>query len=244
MKGQKLAVCFATLISGSAALSWTSPVLADRGQYYLEQAEFEMAKSERSVSAMNRFIQQYPASDWREQAEYERDRLAYTQAAQQGTSAAVETFIKSYPDSSWLPNAHFMLKRLKQDEASRRASKGYTSSDHELSEAEPRTRSSEKPSRYAKPSGDRSQDRVSRALSIYGDRRAEKQREKEEALEAKREQEKHQRNCNRMRDGMEALNQRMRWYNLDDQGQRQYLSDQQVEQSKQRLAEKYQAECG
>ncbi|GLQ30149.1 tetratricopeptide repeat protein [Litoribrevibacter albus] len=226
----------------AAGISVSVPTYAQdaRAQNYLEQAEFEMAKSEQSVDALNRFIETYPASRWRANAEYERDRLAYTQAAQQGTSAAVQAFIDAHPDSAWLPNAHFMLNRLKKDETARRGSASSSVASDESTNNTPK----EKPSRYKKPESNRDQDRVTRALSIYGDRRAEKQRLKDEKRKEQQEEAKKRDACGRLKDSIRRLGERVVWYNLDDQGNRQYVSDDTVSQTRERLTRQYQKECG
>lgn len=214
-----------------------------REQNYLEQAEYQMAKSEGTISALNQFLQKYPYSRWREKAEYDRDRLAYMKAAQKGSSAAVQEFMRLYPNSAWLPNAQFMLNRLKKDEASRSGRKTSSEGKTPANEGITQTRT-EKPSRYKKPEPRSGQDSVTRALAIYGDRRAEKQKLKEEELKVKQEQENHQRECNRMKDSIRRLGERVNWYDLDEKGERKFIPEDQVQQAKQRLIQRYNQKCG
>lgn len=213
-----------------------------REQYYLEQAEYQMAKSEGTIEALNTFLQKYPETRWREKAEYDRDRLAYMKAAQKGSSVAVQAFISRYPNSAWLPNAQFMLNRLKKDEAARRGHADISSNKTPpVDGSEAKT---EKPSRYKKPESNSGQDRVTRALAIYGERRADKQKIKEAELKAKQEQEKHKRQCNQMKDSIRRLGERVVWYDLDENGNRKVVSDDRVQQRKQQLVSRYQQQCG
>ena len=223
---------FKTLLLSFAFILSTAVFGQDnRQQYYFEQAEYETAKSERSISALNRFIRKYPHSKFKRTAVYERDRLAYVESANSDSSASVQNFIDNYPRSAWLPKAKYMLKQLKQSE------RGSTARTKVASAGD------SKVSAY-QSSSENSMDRVRKALSVYESGHNERQKVKEETEKQQVLLAKQQQKCDRLSDRLRTYNEGRRWYNLDAQGERQYLNDEQIARNHQNIKKKYSQHCG
>ena len=86
-------------------------------------------------------------------------------------------------------------------------------------------------------------DRVTRALSIYS--KINKQRSEEAVLQReKREQiAQLERECNQMKDQLRQFKHNIRWYQLDDQGNRVYMKKDDVKKQKQVLRDSIQQHC-
>jgi hypothetical protein len=217
-----------------------------------EKAALKAAQSENSVSALNRFIDQHPDSEWLEKAIYERDKLAYHQATETKQIGAVASFIEQYPQSQWVVQAKSHLLRMKQEQKllddmaekqqqleiqrqqlAQQQQKAVTTEPKQVTPKQ--TTDSKAPS---------SRDRVARALSIY-----QKQRQQEQAqLNQKQKQDvlaqRNQRRCLSMKDQIDQYTQqRVRWYELDSAGERIYLSSQQIASKRKTLQQQYQDQC-
>jgi len=86
-------------------------------------------------------------------------------------------------------------------------------------------------------------ERIQRQLELANELRAkrlQKQREKEQQLQQEEQLEKH---CNRLKDELRRMDERRRWYRLDENGERIYISEAEVRQRKQSLQTEYDRRC-
>jgi hypothetical protein len=85
--------------------------------------------------------------------------------------------------------------------------------------------------------------RIKRQLELANEMRAErlkKQREKEQQAE---QEERTQKHCTRLKDELRRLGERRRWYRLDDNGERVFLSDAEVRHKKDSIQKQYDQHC-
>ncbi|WP_455209837.1 hypothetical protein [Kaarinaea lacus] len=86
-------------------------------------------------------------------------------------------------------------------------------------------------------------ERIQRQLELAEELRNErlkKQREKEKQLEQEEQLEKR---CNKLKDDLRRFGERRRWYQLDEYGERVYLSDAEIKHKKQSLQKEYDQRC-
>lgn len=86
-------------------------------------------------------------------------------------------------------------------------------------------------------------ERTKRQLELANQLRKErlkKQREKEKKLQI---EEKTRKSCVKMEDDLRRFNERRRWYRLDENGERVFLSDKEVEVKRQSIQKKYDSHC-
>ncbi len=86
-------------------------------------------------------------------------------------------------------------------------------------------------------------DRIKRQLELANElreKRLNKQREKEEQL---RNEEQLEKRCARLKDELRRLGERRRWYQLNEKGERIYLSDGEVEFKKETVQKEYDRQC-
>jgi hemolysin activation/secretion protein len=86
-------------------------------------------------------------------------------------------------------------------------------------------------------------ERIKRQLELANElreSRLKKQREKEEQLRSEAQLEKR---CVRIKDELRRLGERRRWYQLNEKGERIYLTDAEVKHKKQTLQQEYDQRC-
>ena len=208
-----------------------------------EKALFEQAQAAGTISALNQFIAQHPESAWYDQAIYQRNKLAYQQAAATNDPKRLGDFIAQNPDSRWRPHAEQALKRLQRNQAHQQQLREQQEVLTERQRRRP-TLSSNVKARAVASGNDDSRERVERALSIY-----QKQRELEASeIERKRKMEsranQQAQRCARVRDQLKQYERkRIRWYELDENGERVFLSKAQVEREQNALQQQYREFC-
>ncbi len=218
-----------------------------------EQQELQKAQQSNSITELNRFIKDHPQSDWIERAIYERDKLAYHQAIETNQVKALEAFIAEYADSQWLPQASNRLQRLKQEQKllaemelkqqQLDIQRQQIAKQQQQQQAEAQQQAEEMQAPKQISTGLSGRDRVARALAIYEKQRQQQQQVNNEQLKQQQKDEKLQQKCIRVKDQITQYEQRVRWYDLDKNGKRIYLSKQEVAQKKQQLQQQYQEYC-
>jgi flagellar motility protein MotE (MotC chaperone) len=86
-------------------------------------------------------------------------------------------------------------------------------------------------------------ERVKRQLELANElreKRLKKQREKQEQLRIEEQLEKH---CARLKDELRRLGERRRWYQLNEKGERIYLTDSEVRHKKASVQKVYDRQC-
>lgn len=86
-------------------------------------------------------------------------------------------------------------------------------------------------------------ERIKRQLELANElreKRLNKQREKEKQL---RNEEKLESSCARLKDELRRLGERRRWYQLDENGERVYLTDDEVRRKKETVQNEYDRQC-
>ena len=86
-------------------------------------------------------------------------------------------------------------------------------------------------------------ERIKRQLELANElreKRLKKQREKEEQLHNEQQLEKH---CARLKDELRRLGERRRWYQLNEKGERIYLTDSEVRHKKESVRNEYGRQC-
>lgn len=86
-------------------------------------------------------------------------------------------------------------------------------------------------------------ERIKRQLELASqlrEQRLKKQREKEKRLEM---EEKTRKNCGKIKDDLKKFSERRRWYQLDENGDRVFLSDKQVAERRNAIQNNYDKSC-
>ena len=221
-------------------------------QHQLEQQALQQAQQSKDLSQLNRFIADYPESEWIERAIYERDKLAYHQAVEKNQIEALQSFISQYANSQWIPQARNRLQRLQQEQKlladiekkqqQLEIQRQQVVIQQQQAAAE-QQQSEEKQAPEKIKTSLSSRDRVAKALAIYQKQRQQEQQEENEQQQQQIREEKLQQKCIQIKDQIEQYRQRIRWYDLDKNGKRIYLSKQQVENNRQSLQRQYQENC-
>ncbi len=212
----------------------------NRAQYDIDKAQFEFALQQKSISLFNEFIQQRPDTVWMENALYYRDKLALDFAKSEGTEEALNNFLEDYPGSAWVDNALYHRDKLA------RPGKNNASfvNSHEAVPIDTNLESEGRNHQPAEQSLSTEQLRVQKALAIYEQINKEKRLASVNAEKIRRKEEKKKRDCIVMHDRLRSFDERKRWYNLNDQGNRVYLSDEEVNRSKLTYGAMVERKCG
>ncbi len=205
----------------------------------------EDARQRKDIAALETFIRDNPQSGWREVAIFYRDEFAYREATAKGDAKSLEQYIRRYPDSQWKTFAEQRLEQIRREE---KAQQDRLQRQRKLTgKPTPIPGSSgsvatEQPATQAifeapKPASD-ARERVQRALSIYEQQREEKKFDEYQQKQRQKAEQERKRNCIRMRDQLKQFNSNIRWYQLDAEGKRVFLDEQQVD-AKRRETENY-----
>jgi len=217
--------------------------------YYREKIILDEAIESNDIKLINHFLKQYPMSAWYKTGVYYRDKIAFTQAKEINTITSYTEYLDSYAGSDWQEHAEYQLKRLKKAlpkskpvNAVRNKSVKMAPSNDVLVDTE--KTSSPKIAEVTNPLPPlTTAERLNKAVAIYDimredkERRAEIKRKNREKAKAK----KHK--CNVMKDSINRYDEHIVWYDLDANGDRRYLTKQDVENNKQKEIEKYQRIC-
>lgn len=212
----------------------------NRAQYDIDKAQFEFALQQKSISLFNEFIQQRPDTVWMENARYYRDKLALDFAKSEGTEEALNKFLQDYPGSAWVDNALYHRDKLA------RPGKKVPSieNSHERARVDANLETLSRNHQPVEQDPSPEQLRVQKALAIYEQINKEKQLASANAEKIRRQEEKRKRDCIVMHDQLRSFDERKRWYRLDDQGNRVYLSDDEVNRSKLTYGAMVERKCG
>jgi hypothetical protein len=236
-----------------------------RQQFEQEKTSLQAAIDKQSVSAIDRFIADHPASDWLAKARFERDKLTYQQAVESDKISNLEQFIAEYPQSTWISQAKNRLQRLRQEkkllaeieqkqkkldaqreQLAQQQSRNKDEVIEETTTPAPATDSvkveSTAPSRPA--SGISATERVNRALSIYQQQRQQEQQVIEQRKQEQLKEEQKKRECAALKAENDKFRYNFNYYDLNGDGKKTYMTKHQIIMKKKELQAKYDEMCG
>ena len=85
--------------------------------------------------------------------------------------------------------------------------------------------------------------RIKRQLELADEMRNERLKKQQEKERRQEKEEKLEKQCQKINDDLRRMNERRRWYRLDDKGERVYLSEAEVTSKKQSLQSEYDKRC-
>ena len=201
----------------------------DNAIYYRDEVALKNAKAIGTVESIENFIKQYPDSVWLDSAVYARDKAAYTLAKTENTQSAYEEFIKMYPNSRWKEKAEYKLDAI---------NKSKTASLKEEKSASSAPTISKPLNEPASP-----QKRVNRALQIYSEIDKKRQLEKQEKLRKEAVELRKKKTCHYLKDRLKRYGERVKWYRLDENGNREFSTEEQVTESREKVERRYAELC-
>lgn len=206
--------------------------------YYRDKAAVDIAKKNGSIGALESFLERYPDSAWKNHAIHFRDKKAYRQAKMLNTLEAYNEFLVKYPNSQWTEKVLKKRDRLMNvTENATLVSGKKTATTNVLKEPVQPRQSSQTQTMSLK------EQRTQKALEVYEELNERRQQEKKEKLEAKLKQQKKRRQCNRMNDQLKKYSVGRRWYDLDENGERRYLTDEEIQKKRKALQSRYKQHC-
>jgi len=196
----------------------------ENASWYRDKLLLEIAKKNGSVGAINAFLATYPNSSWYNHAVHFRDKSAYRQARLINTLEVYDDFLNKYPGSQWQEKVEKLRKKLVNLALNKTKSR-------KVKKFQPELLSTIKTDKPESAEVRRNQ----AALAIYDGIRQKKKKEKQAKLEKKEKRLALKRYCHRVKDQLRRIDEGRRWYRLDDQGERYFLSDAQIDASRQKL---------
>jgi hypothetical protein len=241
-------------------LNWQEQAAAEqqaRLKFKQEQAALDAARASNNINLLNQFIFDHPDSQWLERAVFYRDQMAYREAVAEKTPKALQGFITTYPNSQWAPQAEQGIQRLNnefrlqqemvkqearlKEQRQQLAGQGNRGTARSASGRDP-LELQVQGQRQARQTS--SQDRVSRALAIYQQQRDQEKKQSFQQQQQRAAEQERQRRCNEISDQLRQYQRnRVRWYELDENGERVFLSDDQIESSKREMQQYREKHC-
>jgi outer membrane protein assembly factor BamD (BamD/ComL family) len=86
---------------------------ADRAKLRVHRLEFNLAKEQNTIEALQSFIENYPESKQVDSARTIIHKLAYNEAIFTNTESSISDFIKKYPSAPQVKEANWILDKLK-----------------------------------------------------------------------------------------------------------------------------------
>ena len=204
----------------------------ESARWYRDKLLVNTAKKNGSVGAINTFLTNHPDSAWFDHAIHFRDKSAYRQARLINTLEVYDDFLNKYPGSQWQEKVEKLKKRLLNLGLNKTKSS-------KLKEFQPELLSSIKIDKPESAEVRRNQ----AALAIYDDIRQKRKKEKQAKQKKKDIRLALKRYCHKVKDQLRRIDEGRRWYRLDDQGERYFLSDTQIDASRQKLINKNIDKC-
>ncbi len=204
----------------------------ENASWYRDKLLLEIAKKNGSVGAINAFLATYPNSSWYNHAVHFRDKSAYRQARLINTLEVYDDFLNKYPGSQWQEKVEKLRKKLVNLALNKTKSR-------KVKKFQPELLSTIKTDKPESAEVRRNQ----AALAIYDGIRQKKKKEKQAKLEKKEKRLALKRYCHRVKDQLRRIDEGRRWYRLDDQGERYFLSDAQIDASRQKLIDNNIEKC-
>lgn len=210
--------------------------------WYRDKLLVEQAKKNGSVGAINTFLEKHPNSAWYNHAVHFRDKSAYRQAKLINTLEVYDNFLFNYPGSQWQEKVEKRKKKLL-------ISGGHQSAKTESTARGSKTRGSKRGQpelldsiKIDKPISAEVR-RNQAALAIYDDIRQQKNKEAQAKKKKKEQRLALKRYCHKVNDQLRRIDEGRRWYQLNDEGERTFLSDTQIDEAKQKLLDKHNKKC-
>ncbi len=204
----------------------------ENASWYRDKMLLDIAKKNGSVGAINTFLTTYPNSSWYNHGVHFRDKSAYRQAKLINTLEVYDDFLNKYPSSQWQKKVEKLKKRLVN------LAKNKTK-PRNVKKFQPELLSTIKPNKPESAEVRRNQ----AALAIYDGIRQKREKEKQTKLKKKEKRLALKRYCHRVKDQLRRIDEGRRWYRLDDQGERYFLSDAQIDASRKKLVDKNIEKC-
>lgn len=220
----------------------------ERITYQQEKKALDRARSSNDPVEINAFIQQHPDSVWLDIAHYHHDRLVVQNAIDAKDTTKLKQFIHHKQHSQWRQHAEHYLKKFSRERNVELAKKKnlQTETPAELTIRKtplPAQKKTSQAKKIKKASSDDARDRVNRALAIYKKMDNQKQIQLRQQKKQQQNDQKRSRNCNRMKDQLIQYTKRIRWYELDGQGNRVFLKKEEVNKRKQAAQNDYDKYC-
>ncbi len=215
-----------------------------------DKQAFDKAKDSGDPKLLFRFIHENPDSAWLETAQYHLEKLLVENAIAKRNIQALEGFIRNYPKSDWTLIAKRHLTQFEYDQKQQ-----ITPLDNNEPVLEQRKDSKPNPgdpirieqrvgtTQSTSNNRNDARERVNRALSIYSKVNKQKTKQLEQQKLKREEEEKIARLCIEMKDQLKQFRSNVRWYELDEQGNRVYIDKDTVSQQKQTIQENIQQYC-
>jgi len=213
-----------------------------------EKQLIDQARKNKDIAALNDFIRKHPDSEWLDTALFYRDQFAYREAMAKGDRNSLERYLKEHPDSQWTGFVQQQLEQIQREEDALKARqererllKGKNLAGKlpiQPAAEESSAETAESPAQAlveppSAPSPLSARERIQRALSIYEKQRAEKEFSEYQQQQREQDKRQQQRNCSRMRRQLAAFEKRFRWYRIDEQGEKIFLSEKEIAQKRQ-----------
>lgn len=216
--------------------------------YRQEKKALDLARSSNDPEAIRAFIQQYPGSVWLDIAYYQHDRLVVQDAINAKDTSKLNRFIHQNRHSQWRQHAEHYLKkfnRVRDEEQEKKTSQLSQQNAEQTIGGIPRPVQNKvtHTTKIKKSSNNDSRDRVNRALSIYQKMSNQKQLKVRQQKKQQLNEEKQVHHCNTMKDQLKQYSRRIRWYELDNQGNRIFLNKEEVNRRKQTTQNNYNKYC-
>ncbi len=228
------------------SLIWNDPSATSRVANPKEKQLIDEARKHKDIAALNVFIRSHPDSEWIDTATFYRDQLAYHKAMEKGDQSSLKRFLKDYPASQWAGFARDQLEQLQREEEARLARrKRKQLLKEKISSGKLRIDpiqetvidNTELPTRaLVEPPPARSsisaRERIQRALSIYEKQRDDEAFSKRQKQQREQEKTRQQQECAQMRQQLAGFSKRFRWYRVNEQGEKVFLSEKEIKQKK------------
>jgi len=218
-----------------------------------DKAALDAARASNELAPLEQFIYERPNSAWLETAEYYRDKLILQQAIDSADVRQLHRYIKKYPQSPWLNTAQQHIKKLQREKENKLIQQRIQADNTPDYLAKPEVPAPKRTSTQTltaapakiekKKRNDDPNERIQRALSIYQKINKQQQREQDQAKQQRQREEKLLSQCNRLKDQLKQFKPRMRWYELDEQGNRVFIDKATVAKRKQAMQDDYNRYC-
>jgi hypothetical protein len=231
----------------------------DLKDYEMGKQALENARVTKSPQPLDQFIRQHPDSDWVDTAVYYRDKFALQQIVETRDTAKLKQFIKHNSDSEWQASAQQHLIKIQREQENREIQQRILNNQPEMEisgnipslDAAPSSTPAQSvqtktPARSTNTtSRNESAERVRRALSIYQTMSKPNIAQNEMRKKQQQQEERRLRACNRLKDQLVQFkkSRRTRWYDLDDTGERVYMSKPAVAQRKKEIRSQIERNC-
>ncbi len=214
-------------------------------KYERDKKALEQARSTKDPKAIQNFIYQYPNSAWINTARYYLEKQILDNAIKARNINALQRFTETYPNSVWKQSAIDYEKKIRIENRNKLTeSKPTSEPTHERVNKTRKTintpvmfdqQPSPSQTNATKQAKDDAMDRVNRALSIYQKINKEKSKQVQKQQQQRQQLAQREKRCNKLRDQLKQFRSNVRWYELNEDGERVYLDKKTVKANQQSI---------